>query len=313
MKITGSSKIHSLILAAALSSGLGFVSPVSAEQQGSYIVDTGGSGVMGLGTLGGSFSIATGINDAGQAIGYSYIAAGDRHAFITGPNGVGITDLGTLGGNSSTATGVNDAGQVVGDSTTATGDQHAFITGPNGVGMNDLGTLGGNSSTATGINDDGQVVGYFTTLTEDRHAFITRSNGVLITDLNSLAHPPNGVVLTEAVGINNQGRLVAISVIPEPEIYAMLLAGLGLLGFVMRGNRNMWKPSPPKRKITWAPEHIGDYLHSISGALGDFQVSFFSAIPGFFRKFQVFRNSHNVSRLIDIFTPPRPRACYFPA
>jgi hypothetical protein len=43
-----------------------------------------------------------------------------------------------------------------------------------------------------------------------------------------------------------------------------------------------------KKKNRLALEHIGDYLHSISGALGDFQVSFFSAIPGFFRKFQVF-------------------------
>ena len=69
-----------------------------------------------LGTLGEDFSSssALGINDAGQVVGSSATAAGDRHAFITGPNGKGLTDLGTLGGDFSQAYGINDAGQVAG-------------------------------------------------------------------------------------------------------------------------------------------------------------------------------------------------------
>ena len=65
------------------------------------------------------------------------------------------------------------------------------------------------------------------------HAFITGPNGVGMTDLNSLASLPAGVVLTGAMGINNHGQ-VAVNAIPEPETYAMLLAGLGLLGFITR-------------------------------------------------------------------------------
>jgi probable HAF family extracellular repeat protein len=147
-----------------------------------------------------------------------------------------MTDLGTLGGTRSSATGINDAGRVVGYSNTASGEGHAFITGLNGMGMTDLGTLGGLSSYAIGINDAGQVAGGSETASGFSHAFITGSNGVGMTDLNSLVSLP-GVTFTEATAINNHGQVVAIGVIPEPETYALLLAGLGLIGFKARGRK----------------------------------------------------------------------------
>ena len=76
MKITHSSKIQSLILAAALGIGLGFVSPVFAQVNHAYIVDSNGKGLTDLGTLGGGYSYAHGINDAGQVVGWSTTAAG---------------------------------------------------------------------------------------------------------------------------------------------------------------------------------------------------------------------------------------------
>lgn len=42
--------------------------------------------------------------------------------------------------------------------------------------------------------------------------------------------------LTALVGANNQDQVMATP-IPEPETYAMLLAGLGLMGFVVRHRR----------------------------------------------------------------------------
>ena len=104
--------------------------------------------------------------------------------------------------------------------------------------MTDLGTLGGDSSYALGINDAGQVVGWSHTAAGDQHAFITGPNGVGMTDLNSLVSLPGGDFLTNATGINNHGQVAAIgNPIPEPETYAMLLAGLGLLGFIARGRK----------------------------------------------------------------------------
>lgn len=200
-------------------------------QYHAFITGPNGVGMTDLGTLGGNYSGAYGINAAGQVVGSSGTATGGGHAFITGPDGVGMTDLGTLGGDSSRATGINDAGQVVGYSKTATGQQHAFITGPDGVGMTDLGTLSGYRSWASGINDAGQVVGTFNMATGEPRAFITGPNGVDITDLNSLVDLPAGVVLAYAVGINNMGQVV---VVPEPESYALMLAGLILMGVMVR-------------------------------------------------------------------------------
>jgi probable HAF family extracellular repeat protein len=186
--------------------------------------------MINLETLGGSFSLPYSINNAGQAVGYSFTTEGHVHAFITGPNGAGISDLGTLGGDYSVAYGINDAGQVVGSSSTAAGYTHAFITGPNGVGMTDLGTLGGGYSIANDINNAGQVVGWSTMAAGINHAFITGPDGVGMTDLNSLASLPGGYIINNAISINNAGQILAV--IPEPETCALMLAGLSLIGFV---------------------------------------------------------------------------------
>ena len=58
-----------------------------------------------LGTLGGSVSVAYGINNGGQIVGESKIASGAFHAVLW-ENGT-MTDLGTLGGPNSVAFGIN--------------------------------------------------------------------------------------------------------------------------------------------------------------------------------------------------------------
>jgi probable HAF family extracellular repeat protein len=141
---------------------------------------------------------------------------------------------------------INDKGQVVGWSVVPGGDpsplrdRQAFVTGANGVGMTDLGALGGTFSRAYDINDAGQVSGQTGNQPfswSGNHAFITGPGGAGMTDLNSLVALPDGVVLVEATGINDRGQVVAmgiVQIIPEPSVYAMLLAGLGFIGVVSR-------------------------------------------------------------------------------
>ena len=114
--------------------------------------------VTDLGTLGGTYSGAYGINASGQVVGFAY-TAGNAAAHAFRYSGGAMSDLGTLGGTYSYARGINASGQVVGQADTAgNAAQHAFLY--SGSTMTDLNSLVGSGWTitdASGINDLGQI------------------------------------------------------------------------------------------------------------------------------------------------------------
>jgi probable HAF family extracellular repeat protein len=81
-----------------------------------------------LGTLGGTYSIAYAINEAGQVAGQSQTADGQWHAVVW-ENGE-MSALDTLGGKYSAALAINDAGQIVGWSRTRKDVKHAVLWTP---------------------------------------------------------------------------------------------------------------------------------------------------------------------------------------
>ncbi len=176
-----------------------------------------------LGTLGGTTSIALGINATSEVVGLSETSQGQIHAFLW-QNGQ-MTDLGTLGGTVSQANAINATGQVVGYSQTSQ-EEHAFLW-QNGQ-MVDLGFPSGTVSRANAINDIGQVVGYSQTGLEEDRAFLWQNGQA--TNLGTL-----GGSFSRANAINTTGQVVGRSQTSQGQPRAFLwqngqMTDLGTLG-----------------------------------------------------------------------------------
>jgi probable HAF family extracellular repeat protein len=158
------------------------------------------TGMVDLGTLGGSSSSAADVNDRDYVAGTAQLPGESQHAVVWDARGR-IRDLGTLGGQNSTAFAMNNRGQVVGLADDAVGGTRPFIWDAN-TGMVDLGLPGAGLAYLYDINDAGVVVGSW--LQEDFSAVPfkwTREEGP--TELDMLGGS-NG----EAFGINDQGEIV---------------------------------------------------------------------------------------------------------
>ncbi|WP_435019355.1 hypothetical protein TA3x_001252 [Tundrisphaera sp. TA3] len=146
------------------------------------------------------------INNAGQALGYSYFADGMVRSHLW-DQGV-IRDVGSLGGRTY-ANGLNESGVVVGGSEVYRNQFHAFVS-RNGV-MTDLGILpGGGNSYAIAIGDAGDIVG--TAAIKDfgpMHGFLFRDGRMI--DLNTLIAEDLGLTITSAIDINASGQILGFA------------------------------------------------------------------------------------------------------
>ncbi len=184
--------------------------------------------LIDLGTLGGGWSQAIGVNDTGQVVGYADTTPyrhDNSHAFLY--NNGSMFDLGTLGGYYSCANAINARGEVVGVATTADNALHAFLYRA-GV-MIDTRSLPGCSATFTplGINGTGHLVGQATTAGQ-YHGFLYAN--ATMTDLGTL-----GGTYSTACGINDRDEVVGFAYLPNGDKHAFLYTAgtmhdLGTLG-----------------------------------------------------------------------------------
>lgn len=140
---------------------------------------------------------------AGPANGYLF------HAFVWTRAG-GMLDLGTAGGTESFVLAMNPRMQAAGVIDFGTDRQHAMAWTRAG-GMRDLGTFGGLQSRAIAVDGKGRIVGSADNASGDPRAFLWSADRGMI-DLNTrLRDAPAGLVLDDALAINDQGAIVATS------------------------------------------------------------------------------------------------------
>ena len=166
-----------------------------------------------LPTVGGDpDGVAFGINDQGQAVGYSGSCIAATHAVMWKNNTAFVLqDLG--GTRSNIAFAINNRGQIVGKVRSA--DDKTYVAAlwqPYGT-LTSLGILPGDfAAFATGINNRGQVVGNnFDASFNWSHGFIWQNH--VMTDLNTLIPANSNLFVISASNINERGQISGMATV----------------------------------------------------------------------------------------------------
>jgi probable HAF family extracellular repeat protein len=147
-------------------------------------------------------SVAQGINNSGDIVGYSYSDDGNEfRAFLISKGKV--VDIGAAFPSPVNTFGqaINDRGDVVGWYTDATNGAQLGFLYQNGA-ITELGTLGGPNSFPVAINNSGEVTGNSGMQSGEQRAFLYESGH--LTDLGI----PAGFIASIASGINDRGEVV---------------------------------------------------------------------------------------------------------
>jgi probable HAF family extracellular repeat protein len=170
--------------------------------------------------IGGSYSLASDINDHGVVVGRN---PSTGFAWVSGA----AQDLGHLGGGSTEPQGVNNAGDIVGSSRIVGGAVHAFLY--RGGSMIDLHQMGTRTE-AFDISNTGYVTGIYETGGVTR-SFILPVGATpgQMTDMSTL-----GGTTTEARAVNDAGVVVGRSSLSSGVMQAFkysngVMSGLGTL------------------------------------------------------------------------------------
>jgi probable HAF family extracellular repeat protein len=174
--------------------------------------------VEDLGTLGGTFGTASGLNNRGWVTGLATLSGDTQVQGFLWRHGV-MSGLGTLGGPNSWAATANDSGQIVGGAETAMQDpnqendcffgttlQCLPFTWQHGR-MTALPTLGGTNGFVNSINNRGQLIGYAENSTPDS----TCAPGTQLLEVEPVLWEDGGIQQLPTLAGDNDGVALLIN------------------------------------------------------------------------------------------------------
>jgi len=184
------------------------------------------NGMVNLGSLGGTCTSASAMNNAGQIAGYSFLPGdGVFHPFLWDRGK--LRDLETLGGNFGAAENLNELGDAVGWETLPGDDDIIHATLWSHGQIIDLGSLGSDEcSLPFGINSRRQVVGFSGScdFNDDpsKRAFLWEP-GLGMINLNALISPSLALELRNVATINERGEMAVVAFFPDGSHRPVLL------------------------------------------------------------------------------------------
>jgi probable HAF family extracellular repeat protein len=152
----------------------------------------------------GASSVALGINNHGEVVGYSFLGE-DYHAFLYSYADRSLTDVGSLGGKINAACAINDAGQVTGYSQDGNGNLMAFVFSRNQPIAPLAPSENASASEAFGINNKGAVVGDIQSGTQNHRPALFTNGSMQDLGLGGSNQPD---ALETAYAINDAGQIV---------------------------------------------------------------------------------------------------------
>lgn len=198
-----------------------------------------GKGMKDLGTLGGAVGGAQGINNRGQVIGQSSIAADpgactgsadtenlNCHAFLWDQGALIDLTTSSIGGSPQGVSEINDPGEITGWGVFPSSAMDAYLW-RNGTAT-DLGHLSDCYSVAHALNSVSQVVGFTNSCDGTVFRAFLWERGSMV-DLNTLIPAGASLQLADAMDINDRGEIDGIGVPPGVPTENFVSQGHGFL------------------------------------------------------------------------------------
>ena len=178
------------------------------------------TGMIDLGSLGGD-SIANGINDSGQIVGYSRLADQSTIHMVMWTATGGIVDLGSIDNSVySEARAINSAGDIVGQGLDANGRQVAFFWSSS-TGYVSLGEVPRHGyADGNDINDSDIIAGLGSGQSQ---GFVWRPTFLRPRYIGTL---PGGTT-SDAIGINNHSHITGAASFPSGALHAFIWTNTG--------------------------------------------------------------------------------------